>query len=476
MADSIITLNQIEDLEVRLGNHATPHNPGSEEYERCLQRWSAIGYLRPGLVVCPTDAQGIARTVKFAKDHHIDLAVKGGGHSTDTSASSDGGILVDLHHLKQVNVDPVAKTVSAQGGALWADVNQAAAQYQLAVVGGTASQTGVGGLTLRGGYGYLTPQYGLVIDNLLSANVVTAEGAEVLASEKDNPDLFWALRGAGQNVGVVEKFVLQAHPQPNLVWSGIRSYPCDRLPEVIQALNAALVHPQGKAAAQCVLALSPENGSPLVNVVLFFNGCEAEGKKHFMMLLDIKCSSDDVRMRPYLDANTMIDAAVTAGGRKKILGVQLAPPVRSEFASKLMGDFTHQLTIETDMAKSALEFDYFDPSQICCISTDNTAFPARKKILNGALILQWTDPGRDEDILSWGKSIQVMCEEEIRRAGYESTAFVSNFIGYTSEDNVTPADMFGINANRLLDIKKKYDPFNVFHKLNPLNLQQSRQG
>ena len=128
------------------------------------------------MVIRPSSASGIATAVKYAADNYIDLAVKGGGHSTDTSASSEGGILIDLGVMNKVTINTVDQTVTAQGGALWADVNDAAGQHELAVVGGTASRTGVGGLTLRGDYGYLTPQHGLVIDNLLAATVVTADG------------------------------------------------------------------------------------------------------------------------------------------------------------------------------------------------------------------------------------------------------------------------------------------------------------
>jgi hypothetical protein len=369
--------------------------------------------------------------VRFAKNHHLDLAVKGGGHSTDTSSSSDGGILVDLGSMNRVRVDPVAQTVAAQGGALWADVNQVAAQYKLAVVGGTVSQTGTGGLTLRGGYGYLTPQYGLVIDNLLSANTITGEGTVLKASTKDNADLFWALRGAGPNVGVVEEFVFQAHPQPNLVWNGMRSYPCSQLSKVIEALNAALLHPQGKAAAQCVLSLSPDNGAPIVSTILFFNGSEEEGRRHFSQLLELQCIAEDVKMRPYSEANTMLDALMPPGGRKKIIGIQLAPPVQPGFASEIMDQISHKLTNQPDMAKSSLEIDYFDPSQICRTPITGTAFPARSNLLNGALILQWTDSTKDEDFISWGKSIQSMCEDELRRTGHTSNNTVSNFISYT---------------------------------------------
>ena len=423
--------------------------------------------------------------MRFAHDHQIDLAVQGGCHSTDNSASSEGGILIDMGGMKQVTVDPDTKSVRVQGGALWADVNQAASRHGLAVVGGTLSQVGVGGLTLRGGYGYLTPQYGLVIDNLLAATVITSNGTELKASANENPDLFWAIRGAGQTVGVVAEFVFQAHPQPNQVWSGTRSYTGEQLPAVVQSLNMALVDHGGKAAAQCVLSLSPDTGTEIITTVLFFNGGEEEARKHFSQLLELECITDNMTMRDYPEANAILNSVVPPGGRKKIFGVQLMPPVRPEFGSSLMKAICRQLSTEPDMRGSFLEIDYFDPSSICRTPVAETAFPSRVGLLNGALILQWTDPKKDEAIMSWAAGVQRMCEDELRQAGYEPDQLVSNFKGYTQSksvetwksdraltgalgDQVTPASMFGANSERLLRVKAKYDPKNVFNKLNPL--------
>jgi hypothetical protein len=393
--------------------------------------FSLMTELIQGVVVRPRDAQGIARTVRFAKDHHLDLAVQGGGHSTHTASSSDGGILVDLGTMSRVSVDTGTQTVTVQGGATWADVSRETAKYKLAVVGGTVSQVGVGGLTLRGGYGYLAPQYGLVLDNLLAANVVTGEGTELKASTEENSDLFWAIRGAGPNVGIAEEFAFQAYPQSNLVWCGMRSYPSSEVPKVIEALNKALFHPRGKAAAQCILSLSPEDETtPVISTVLFFNGCEEEGRRHFAQLLELECMIDQVKMRPYSETNTILDPLVPPGGRKRLLGTQLATPVRPGFAMELMEHISLKLTNEPDLAKSSLEIDFFDLTQVCR-THEETAFPARSRLLNAAFMLQWTDPNKDKDFLSWGASMQKLCEVELRSQGYTPNITASNFIGYT---------------------------------------------
>lgn len=391
--------------------------------------------------------------------------------------------------MRQVSVNSIDSTVTAQGGALWKDVNNTAAQFNLALVGGTASQTGVGGLTVRGGYGYLTPEHGLVLDNLLSAKVVTADGQVLNASTNEHPDLFWAIRGAGANVGVAAELTFQAHTQANMVWCGTMMFTGDKATEVIEALNGTLIHLQRKAAAQCVFGLSPDTGAPVITTVLFFNGPEEEGRMHFSSLVSLECISTNMEMRPYAEANTMLDDAMPPGGRKKIIGVKLVPPIRSEFVSELSEEVGRKLTTEPELAKSCLEIDYFDLSKVCGVPVAETAFPSRTKALNGALILQWVDPSKDQDFIAWGETIQNMCESEVRRAGHKPDKLVSTFFGYThgeyqtenirlekyvltlpSDDNMTPEDMFGVNADALLRVKRKYDRDNVFNKLNPLEL------
>lgn len=383
------------------------------------------------MVVIPETAEHIARTVIFVKKNRIDFAVKGGGHSTDTSASTDGGILLDLCRLNRVTVRPETKTLVVEGGALWNDVNEAAAIHDIAVVGGTVSQTGVGGLTLRGGYGYLTPQYGLATDNLLEVKAITPDGNILNASATENSDLFWALRGAGQNFAIVVEFLFQGYSQYNEVWNGTVTYHPNQLVEVVQALNSALFHENGRVAAQCVFSLSPDNDEPLITTVLFFNGSETEGRHHFQMLLKIACIRESMQMKPYLEANTLLNALVPPGGPKSLLGVQLATPLRAQFASSLFKAITTKLKNEPDLRQSCLEIDFFDPTRICQTSMTDTAFPRRDDCLNGALILQWKDSTKGSEYISWGETIQMMCVEEMERTKNESPPFVSNFVGYT---------------------------------------------
>jgi FAD/FMN-containing dehydrogenase len=206
-------------------------------------------------VVLPTTAQDVSKAVLFAVEHKLELVVKGGGHALSASSSTDGGLVIDLGNMRAVTVDVAKKTVTAQGGALWSDVDEATHPHGLAAVGGTVNHTGVGGLTLGGGYGYLSPKVGLTIDNLLEVEYVLADGKVVRASEKEHTDLFWAARGAGAAFGVATEFVYQAHDQKSEVWGGLVVFEIGKFEEVIRFANGLLVEVQEKAIMLVALAV-----------------------------------------------------------------------------------------------------------------------------------------------------------------------------------------------------------------------------
>ncbi|KAH8434386.1 uncharacterized protein LDX57_012034 [Aspergillus melleus] len=463
-----ISKDQIEALKLHLGKGTAVFCPGDQGYEEGLKRWSDVASRPAGVVLLPDNAEDIGKVVRFAKDNHLDLAVKCGGHSTDSSSSSDGGISINLARLNKVRVDPLAKTVTVQGGALWEDVNNAAAQFDLAVIGGTESQIGVGGLTLRGGNGFLTPQYGMVIDSLISAQVVVADGRQLTASEKVNPDLFWALRGAGQCVGLAVEFTFRAHPQENDVWAGIVTFSGDKLASVVEVLDIISKHPGGKAAVLCAIAICPNTHVPLVNIVIFFNGSESDGRRHFAPLLDLGYTAFDVSMKPYRDVPAMLNAAAPPGGRKFSGGILFNSPLRPTLVCKLVDELKHKIEIEPRMGESSIQMDCIDLSAAVRVPITSTAFPSRHLLVNAALVLQWTDEIRDTEMIKWASEVKDMCDAELKREGNERSSLVSNFVSYTQETKVTPGEMFGVNAEKLLETKKQYDPDNVFCKLNPL--------
>ena len=211
--------------------------PGEPGYEHSLKRWSASCIKPAAVVVRPNNAHEVSLALRYATEQHVlPLAVCGGGHSTSGDSSSDGGMVIDLARMRSTSVDPQSETITFGGGCTWEDVNGALWKHGLATVSGTVADTGVGGLILCGGYGYLTGRHGLALDCLLSCEVVLANGDIVIASKDENTDLFWGLRGAGPNFGIVTSFTSQGYPQGDC-WAGFLGFPPEKLDELINFGN-----------------------------------------------------------------------------------------------------------------------------------------------------------------------------------------------------------------------------------------------
>ncbi len=228
-ADSISDA-AIEQLAATLrGELIDPQHPS---YEQARRVYNAMHDRRPALIVRAADAADVIAAIRFASEHTLTLSVRGGGHNVAGFGTNDGGLVLDLGRMRGVRVDPARRTARVEGGATWGDVDHATHAFGLATPGGILSTTGVGGLTLGGGFGYLTRRYGLSCDNLLSADVVTADGRLVTASTEENPDLFWAIRGGGGNFGVVTSLEFRLHPV-GTVYGGPIFYPVAESPRVL---------------------------------------------------------------------------------------------------------------------------------------------------------------------------------------------------------------------------------------------------
>lgn len=285
------------------GTTAHVLTPSDNGYEKSIERWSRAAEKPAGVCIVPTSTAEVATAVKYATTNHLDIAVKGGGHSTSGASSTHGGILIDLGRMRNVRVDEQNQLLYVQGGALWSDVDAAAWEYGLATVGGTVADTGVGGLTLGGGYGVLSGLYGLVIDNLVGATVVLASGEVKHASRDENPDLLWALQGAGQNFGVTTEFVLQAYPQKE-TYQGTMLFPCtpanisavvsfmNDLFAVHQADTSSTTSPGTKTAGRALVLFGLAKPAPMdYQTVLLVNahyaGSKADGLACYQPLLDL---------------------------------------------------------------------------------------------------------------------------------------------------------------------------------------------
>lgn len=299
------------------GTEARVLTPADQGYSISIQRWSRAAEKPAGVSIVPISAEEIAIAIKYASDHDLDVAVKGGGHSTAGASSTDGGLLIDLGRMRKVEVDTDKQRLYVQGGCLWGVVDEAGWKHGLATVGGTVA--GVAGLTLGGGYGMLSGQRGLVIDNMVSATVVLANGEIKKASKEDDSDLFWALLGAGQNFGITTEFVLQAYPQKDVYMGTMVFLPTpENITKLVEAVNDLYHVPEGgvsesKGRGMGLLGLAKPPDAGGKTVILFVgshDGPEEEGKELFKHFLAVEPIVNTMAAGPYPSVNKMVPSII----------------------------------------------------------------------------------------------------------------------------------------------------------------------
>ncbi|KAL1985690.1 hypothetical protein VTN96DRAFT_7438 [Rasamsonia emersonii] len=463
-----ISPSQIAELRSLLPNlHIV--TPDSPEYESAITRWNSLGERNAGAVAFPTAAQEVSTLLGFASTHALDIAVKAGGHGRRGCSSTTGGLCVDLSRMNAVSVDTASRRIIVGGGALWSDVYVEAEKYGLAAVGGISPSVGVGGLALHGGYGWLTGAHGLALDNILEMQIALANGSLVRASATENEDLFWAMKGAGSLFGAVTEFVLQGYEQKDPVWSGILLFGRESLATIVQVCNKVLARESQGEAALCVgWGILPGRGKePEIWVAPWYNGPEDKAKEFFAPLLDLQPALNTTKMVPFSASGLAGASAQGKEWRKHENGSSAMAPLDPVFLDRMFDDFAQFLKTVPDAQRSTVAFEVHNPYPTMRVGQTGTAFPDRGNQVNVLIIPTWTKEENDEACRNWCREFSAKVGEEFERRKREegvdevtktSVGVYSNYDGL----GLSPKEIFGVNYERLVELKKKYDPDNLF--------------
>jgi len=323
--------------------------------------------------------------------------------------------------MRRVIIDESTKTARVQGGCLWKDVDEAAGAYGLATVGGTVSHTGVGGLTLGGGYGWLSGRHGLTIDNLLEVQIVLGDGSIEIASKDKLPDLFWAVRGAGHCFGVVVEFTFQLHEQQNPVWSGQLIFPAStHLEGVVSFANDLLETTNGDSAIFIGITVPPFMIEPAVVATVYHNGPKEAALQIFQALIDMQPLRNTTNERLYSEVNGMMNHAVDYGGRKVSKGASFATPIQADFIRRIITDLEHLHRTVPGSKRSILLFEFIHHEMWCKIPRDETAFANRGRHQNFLIGPFWNDAVDDQTCRLWASQTAKKARLELERVKTEA--------------------------------------------------------
>ncbi|TCD63859.1 hypothetical protein EIP91_004873 [Steccherinum ochraceum] len=452
-------MSTFEDFKKQFkGDIVTPHDP---TYQQALDRWAANARRDAAVVAFVKDAEDVALAIKHARTTGLRIAVRGGGHSPAGTSSSEGGLVIDLsRYLNNVRVDSDKKLIHVQGGAQWGSVDHAAIKHGLAGVAGTVNHTGVGGLAVGGGYGWLSGQHGLVIDNTVQLTVVTADGSILTASETENSDLFFGVRGGGSNFGVVTEFVFKLHPQRAKVFAGPVLFGPDKCEKLAAFLDEWW--PRAKAEEGILVAMMRgPDGNPLIMSFVFYNGFEEEGRKAYKGLFDLGPIVDQAAEVPYEELNNMTNPLAEWGANYYFKGLPLAPKPSDDLNPKMYDQILRFASSPDHVCAVLLE--YLPHGKINSISADSA--PYRRDLAGNTLILiQWKDNTPEKSLAAkeMAHSIAKLLPQGEGYGNYTPESDALPTAGAVTADKTKA--LFREHYPKLQAIKKKYDPDMIFNQ------------
>jgi FAD/FMN-containing dehydrogenase len=421
---------------------------GEAKYDEARRVWNGNVDRRPALIARCLGAADVQQAVNFARSFGLLVSVRGGGHSAPGYGTNEGGLVIDLSLMRGIRVDPDARTVQAQGGALWRDLDHETQAFGLATTGGTVSNTGIVGLTLGGGLGWLMGKHGLSIDNLVSADVVTADGQFRKASAKDEPDLFWALRGGGGNFGVVTSLEYRLHPVTQVL-GGMVIYPLDQARDVLRFYRDFTSTLPDEAEAYAALLTAPQ-GMPVAALILGYNGPIAEGEKVLAPARRFgKPVADVVGPMPYAARQRMLDEPNAIHGLQRYW--------RSAFTEQISDGLIDVMVEGASSFSSPLSalLLFHMHGAATRVSPTATAFAPRRAQWDFDAIGQWAEGAESSTHIAWVRALWSELEAHLK-----GSAYVNHLAADDRPEKVRAS--YGDNYSRLRSLKATYDPKNLF--------------
>ena len=431
--------------------------PDDPNYNEVREIWNAMIDRRPAVIVQCAEADDVPHAISYARENGLEISIRGGGHNIAGSSLCDNGVVIDFSNMTTVSVDAQKRRAYVEPGATLGDFDKALQAHGLATPVGINSTTGIAGLTLGGGFGWLTRKYGMTIDNLVSAEMVTADGRKIQVSEDENTDLFWAIRGGGGNFGVITQFEFALYPVGPEILAGLLVFPIDQAKQVLEKYREFVKSAPEELNIWVILRKAPplpflpENvhGKEVIVLAIFYAGDIAEGERLISPLRSFgDAYGEHIGTQPYTQWQQAFDPLLTPGARnywKSHNFTELSDGALDsmiEFAGKLPSP---QCEIFVGLIEGAANR----------IPSDAMAYGHRdaKFVLN--VHGRWDEATQDETCIAWARAF---FEASMP---YASAGAYVNFMTEDEGDRVAAA--YGVNYARLKQIKKKYDPENIFH-------------
>ena len=421
--------------------------PGHPAYDPARTLFNAMIDKHPALIARCRTVPDVQRALEFAQHHHLPIAVRGGGHNIAGKALCDDGVVIDLSPMKEVRVDPAARTVRAGGGLTWGEFDRATQAHGLATTGGFISTTGIAGLTLGGGLGWLMRTYGLACDNLRSVEVVTADGQLRAADAEHEPDLFWAVRGGGGNFGVVTSLEYHLRPVGQLL-AGVVFYPVDQARDALRFYRELMATAPDELMAYALFLTSPE-GVPLFGIAACYVGPVETGERMLGPLRSFgRPAADLIQPMSYAQLQSMFDPGFPAGRLNYW---------KSSFLRELSDEAIDTLVARLAAFPSPLSAFALEPlgGAVSRVSVDQTAFPHRAAGFSLVIVSMWTDPAESARQIEWTREFWNAMQPFATDAVY---------VNYLDTDDAArvPSAYGAATYQRLRRVKERYDPENFF--------------